>query len=368
MTLPYKILSIIVTIVAVAFISLALVLSHDSACDPALSISDPASPMKAVVSRCYGSSDVLRIENIEKPIPADNEVLVKVHAAAINPVDWHYMTGTPYFMRLDGGIGKPKGIRVGVDYAGTVEAIGSGVKLFKPGDEVFGAKRGALAEYVNVREDRGVVAKPPNITFEQAGAVAVAGLTALQGLRDKGGVQPGQKVLINGASGGVGTFAVQIGKALGANVTGVCSTRNVELVRSLGADHVIDYTQEDFTKGDERYDVILDNVGNHSFSALRRVLDPDGIYVMVGGPKSGKFLGPLGRALRAPIYSRFVNQEFRFFVSDLNQQDLTVLGDFMRAGKVTPVIDRQYSLGEVQDAMSYLETGRARAKIVVNIE
>lgn len=368
MKLRYKVLGILVALVAIGLTSLALILSHDSPCGAAPVLPDKARTMKAIVYRCYGSPDVLRLEDIEKPAPADDEVLVKVHAASVNPVDWHYMTGTPYFMRMGAGLGRPKDTRIGVDYSGTVEAVGKNVERFKPGDEVFGARSGALAEYVVVRAHRGVVPKPANVTFEQAGAVAVAALTALQGLRDKGRLQSGQKVLINGASGGVGTFAVQIAKSFGAHVTGVCSTRNVEMVRSLGADQVIDYTQEDFTKAGGRYDLILDNVGNHSFSEFRRVMNPNGIYVMVGGPKTGKFLGPLGRAMRAPIYSRLVSQNFGFFVSEMNQNDLTVLSDLMQAAKVTPVIDQQYSLSEAQEAMRYLGTGHARAKIVITME
>src|SRR6187399_2603312 len=240
-------------------------------------------PMKAIVYCDYGVAN-LKLEEIEKPAPSDDQILVKVRAASINPYDWHFVEGTPYLMRAMGvGLRKPKDTRLGVDFAGTVEAVGKNVTKFKPGDEVFGGRNGAFSEYVCVREPRAVAVKPPNITFEQAASVPIAAITALQGVRDKGKVQPGQKVLINGASGGVGTFAVQIAKSFGADVTGVCSTRNLDMVRSLGADHVIDYTKEDFTKGDQRYDVILDNVPNHSLSECRHVLNPTGKYVMIGG-------------------------------------------------------------------------------------
>src|SRR5215472_7749501 len=241
-----------------------------------------ANPMKAIVYCDYGVAN-LKLQEIEKPAPADDQVLVKIRATSVNPYDWHFIEGTPKIMRLGVGLRKPKETRLGVDYAGTVEAVGKNVTQFKPGDEVFGARDGALAQYVCGRADRAIALKPANMTFEQAGSVAVAAITALQGLRDKGQVHAGQKVLINGASGGVGTFAVQIAKSYGTDVTGVCSTRNIELVLSLGADHVIDYTKEDFTKGDQKYDVIIDNVVNHSLSECRRMLTPNGIYVMIGG-------------------------------------------------------------------------------------
>jgi NADPH:quinone reductase-like Zn-dependent oxidoreductase len=322
--------------------------------------------MKAIVYCDYGSPDVLRLENIEKPAPADDQILVRVRAASVNPLDWHYIRGTPYVMRMEAGLRKPKVIRLGVDFAGTVEAVGRNVKQFRPGDDVFGARTGAFAEYVSVREDRAVL-KPANLTFEQAASVPVAAVTALQGLRDKGRVQPGQKVLINGASGGVGTFAVQIAKSFGAEVTGVCSTRNVAMVRSIGADHVVDYTKEDFTEGAQRYDLILDNVGNRSLLENRRVLKPKGKYIMVGGP-SGRWIDPLPRALDAFLLSRFVSQDMTMFLAELNKEDLTILRDLMQAGKVTPVIDRRYRLSEVPEAIRYLEAGHARGKVVVTVE
>ncbi|HVS32635.1 MAG TPA: NAD(P)-dependent alcohol dehydrogenase [Thermoanaerobaculia bacterium] len=319
--------------------------------------------MKAIVYCDYGSPDVLRLQDIEKPAPADDQVLVRVRAASANPLDWHYMRGEPYVMRMETGLRKPEITRLGVDFAGTVEAVGRDVTQFKPGDEVFGGRTGAFAEYVTVRE-QGVVTKPSNMTFEQAAGVPIAATTALQALRDKGKVQPGQRVLINGASGGVGTFAVQIAKSFGAHVTGVCSTRNVELVRSLGADAVFDYTQQNFTQSGQRFDVIVDMVGNHSMSAYRRVLNPNGIYVMVGGPK-GRWIAPMDRLARMAVVSPFVKQEFGMLMAQLRNADLIVLRDLMQTGKVTPVVDRRYRLSEVPEAIRYLETGRARGKVVI---
>jgi NADPH:quinone reductase-like Zn-dependent oxidoreductase len=328
-------------------------------------------PMKAIINCDYGSAN-LKLENVEKPVPNDDQILVRVRAASVNPYDWHFIEGTPKIIRLMGaGLRKPKDTRVGVDFAGTVEAVGKNVTQFKPGDDVFGGKGGAFAEYVCRRAEGAVALKPANITFEQAASVNIAGITALQGLRDKAKVQPGQKVLINGASGGVGTFAVQIAKSYGAEVTGVCSTRNLDLVRSLGADHVIDYTKEDFAKSEQRYDVILDNVGvGHSLSEFRRILTPKGKYVLIGGGGANEqgFLGGLARALKALVFSKFVNQEMGMMMADANQKDLTVLGDMMQAGKVTPVIDRTYKLSEVPDAIRYLEQGHARGKVVITVE
>jgi NADPH:quinone reductase-like Zn-dependent oxidoreductase len=327
--------------------------------------------MKAIVYCNYGVPN-LKFQEIEKPTPADDQLLVKVRAASVNPLDWHFIEGTPYFMRAIGtGLRKPKDTRLGVDFAGTVEAVGKNVTKFKPGDEVFGGRDGAFAEYVCVREPRAVALKPANITFEQAASVPIAAITALQGVRDKGKVQPGQKVLINGASGGVGTFAVQIAKSFGADVTGVCSTRNLDMVRSLGADHVIDYTKEDFTKGDQHYDVILDNVTNHSLSECRRVLNPDGRYVLIGGggANEGRWLGPgLTQAFKAMVLSKFVSQKMGMMLAELNQKDLTFLADLMESGKVTPVIDRTYKLSELPQAIQYLEQGHARGKVVINVD
>jgi NADPH:quinone reductase-like Zn-dependent oxidoreductase len=327
--------------------------------------------MKAVVYTNYGSPDVLEIRDIKKPVPNDDQVLIKVRTASINPLDWHFMEGTPYIMRAIGvGLRKPKDPRLGVDYAGTVEAVGKNVTQFKPGDEVLGGKSGAFAEYVCARADRAIVLKPANITFEQAASVPIAAITALQGLRDKGKIQPGQKVLINGASGGVGTFAVQIAKSFGADVTGVCSTRNLDMVRSLGADRVIDYTKEDFTKSGQRYDLILDNVGTQPLSGFRRVLNPNGILVMIGGggPNDGGLIGPLGRPVKALLLSPFISQKMGMLMAELNKKDLTILGDLMQSGKITPVIDRTYPLSQIAEAIRYLEQGHARGKVIITVE
>jgi NADPH:quinone reductase-like Zn-dependent oxidoreductase len=370
MTRRYKVLSIVLILVAVTLSSLALLLSHDSPCGAAQAVAASAQAMKAVVHRCYGSADIVKLEHIAKPLPADDKVLVKVQAASVNPLDWHYMRGKPYIMRLGVGLGAPDDIRLGVDFAGTVEAVGKNVTRFKPGDEVFGAADGAFAEYVSVRDDGALVLKPANLTFEQAAAVPVAAVTALQVLRDKGKIQPGQKLLINGASGGVGTFAVQIAKSFGAYVTGVTSTRNVDMVRSIGADQVIDYTREDFTKGSQRYDLIFDLVGNRSLLENRRVLKPNGVYVGIagGGPNDGGLIGPLAGPIKDFMVSPFVSQKFVFFVVKLNKEDLTILGDLMRAGRVIPVIDRRYTLSETAEAIRYIEQGHARGKIVITLQ
>ena len=330
----------------------------------------PTNPMKAIVYCDYGLTN-LKLANVEKPTPNDDQILVRVRAASVNPYDWHFIEGTPYIMRAMGvGLRKPKDTRLGVDFAGTVEAVGKNVTQFKPGDDVFGGRGGAFAEYVCPRANRAVALKPASLTFEQAASVNIAGITALQALRDKGQIQPGQKVLINGASGGVGTFAVQIAKSFGADVTGVCSTRNVDLVRSLGADHIIDYTKEDFGKGDQRYDVILDNVPNHSLSECRRILNPNGKYVMIGGggPNDNRWIGPFGRVIHTMVLSPFVSQKMGMMMADANQKDLTVLGDLMQSGKVKPVIDRTYKLSEVPAAIAYLEEGHARGKVVITVE
>lgn len=326
--------------------------------------------MKAIVYCEYGTAEVLKLEDVEKPVPTDDQALIRVRAAAVNPLDWHTMRGTPYLMRVQTGLRKPKVTRLGVDFAGTVEAVGRNITKLKPGDDVFGVRSGALAEYVCAREDRGVILKPANLTFEQAASVPVAAITALQGLRDKGKIQPGQKVLINGASGGVGTFAVQIAKSFGADVTGVCSTKNLDMVRLLGADRVIDYTREDFTQSAERYDLVLDNVGNRSLLEFKRVLKPKGTYVMIGGggPNDGRWIGPMARPVNGLLLSPFVSQNFVMLLADVNRDDLTILSDLMRAGKVTPVIDRRYKLSEVPEAIRYLEEGHARGKVVITME
>jgi NADPH:quinone reductase-like Zn-dependent oxidoreductase len=321
--------------------------------------------MKAIVYHRYGPPDVLQFTEIEKPAVGEKEVLIKVRAASVNPYDFHFMRGTPYVVQLVAGIRKPKSPRLGADVAGQVEAVGTQVTRFKPGDEVFGVARGAFAEYACASE-AGLAAKPRNMTFEQAASAPIAALTALQGLRDKGHIQPGQKVLVNGAAGGVGTFAVQIAKSFGADVTGVCSTRNVEMVRSIGSDQVIDYTQQDFTRSGQRYDLIFDTVGNHSLSACRRVLNPKGILVMAGG-SSGRWQMGLTRAVRALLWSQFSSRKLTGLLAKPNQKDLDTLRDLMEAGKVTPVIDRHYTLSEVPEAIRYLEEGHARGKVVITL-
>ena len=325
--------------------------------------------MKAIVYQNFGSPDILRFEEIDKPTPADNEVLIRVRAASVNPLDWKLMKGGPFILRLLLGLGKSKIKRPGVDVAGQVEAVGRNVTQFKPGDEVFGICRGAFAEYATSQSvpgmKSGLVRKPANVTFDQAASAPVAALTALQGLRDKGRIQQGQKVLINGAAGGVGTFAVQMAKSFAANVTGVCSTTNVDMVRSIGADCVIDYTKEDFTRSVQRYDLVLDCVGNHSLSPCRRVLNPKGILVMVGAPDDSPVIGLLARLLGALVLSRFVSQKMVFFIAKVNQEDLTILGEFMATGRVTPVIDKRYRLSELPEAFRYAAEGHSRGKLIV---
>jgi len=365
MRLFKRILAVLFGLLALAVVSLAIAISYDGSCRSPEAIPAGAQRMKAVVFRCYGSPHVLKVEEVAKPVPKDDELLVKVHAAAVNPLDWHYMRGEPYVMRLSSGIGAPKDIRSGVDFAGTVEAVGKDVTRFKAGDEVFGGRSGALAEYITIRETSAVVHKPANVSFEQAAAVPIAGVTALQALRDMGQLKGGQKVLINGASGGVGTFAVQIAKSLGAEVTGVCSTRNAELVRSLGADHVIDYTKQDFTEGTEKYDIIVDNIGNHSLRKAARVLKPSGIFVIVGAKSDDPWLGPAWQPVKAALLEPTVDQKFAMILARLDAADLGVIAGLMQAGKVTSVIDRSYPLAQAANAMAYLEEGRARGKVIV---
>jgi NADPH:quinone reductase-like Zn-dependent oxidoreductase len=322
--------------------------------------------MRAMVYDSYGSPDVLELRDVDKPDVADDGVLVRVRAASVNPVDWHTLTGEPYLVRIEAGLRKPKRAVLGVDFAGTVEAVGGSVTDFQPGDEVFGARNGAFAEYVCAR--KAIAPKPANVTFEQAAAVPVAAISALQGLRDKGHIQDGQQVLINGASGGVGTFAVQIAKSFGAEVTGVCSTRNVETARSIGADHVIDYTQEDFTRTGRQYGLILDVAGNRSWSDCKRVLSDEGTLVIVGGPKTNRWIGPLGGVIKVRLASVAGSRKVTApFLAKMNSEDMAFLGDLLADGKVTPVIDRRYDLSEVPEALSYLGEGHAQGKIVINV-
>ena len=325
--------------------------------------------MKAIRFYNYGPPEVIQLEETEKPTPGETEVLIKIRAASVNPLDWRLMRGQPHLIRAMTGLGKPKDARMGADVAGQIEAVGSRVTQFQPGDEVFGAigkTCGAFAEYVCANENA-LALKPANLTFEQAAAVPVAALTALQGLRDKGGIQAGQKVLVNGAAGGVGTFAVQIAKSYGTEVTGVCSTRNLDMVRFIGADHAIDYTREDFTLGDERYDLIYDCMGNRALTACRRVMSRKGTYVVVGGPGGG-LLGPLAPFLKVLLLSPFVSQKLTPLVCKESKVDLLFLKELLETGKITPVIDRNYSLGEVPEAIRYLEEGHARGKVTVTVK
>jgi len=321
--------------------------------------------MKAIVCRTYGSPDVLHVEETATPTPNDDQVLIRVRAASVNPYDWHVMRGSPFVMRMLTGLTRPKDIRVGVDVAGIVETVGSKVARFKPGDEVFGACRGAFAQYA-CAGDTSIVVKPPTVTFEQAATGAIAGYTALQGLRDQGKIQPGHNVMVNGASGGVGTFAVQIAKSFGARVTGVCSTRNLDLVRSLGADSVIDYTREDFTKGINRYDIVLDCHANRPLPACAGILAPAGRYIIVGAPGGGLF-GPLLVAVKASVLAPFVRRTLTMMMAKPNPDDLAFIADMMKTGTATPVIDRSYRLDEVPDAIRYLEQGHAQGKVVIAV-
>ena len=317
--------------------------------------------MKAVVHHSYGGPHVLRIEEVEKPIPQEDEILVKVHASSVNIAEWYGMTGL-FISRVLGGLSRPKDIRLGADFAGVVEAVGKNVSDFKPGDGVFGGRHGAWAEYVTVK--KGIAPKPANVTFEEAATVATAGLTALQGLRDYGKIQPDQKVLINGASGGVGTFAVQVARALGAEVTAVCSTKNVQCAYLLGAHHVIDYSKEDFTRSGRRYDVLFDVVGSRSWFACRRVLQPDATVVLVGGPRT-PVIGPLSHIIGMRLAALGSSQKAVFFIANFNPQDLLVMKDLLETGNVKPFVEKIYPMAQTAEAMRYLETGHVQGKLVV---
>ena len=322
--------------------------------------------MQAIVQDTYGPSSILRAREIEKPVIRDHEVLIHVRAAGVNPADWAIVSGLPYIARPIYGLRRPRNSVRGTDVAGTVEAVGGGVTRFTPGDEVFGWSNGSYAEYTSATEDS-LALKPANLTFVQAAAVPMAGLVALQAIRDHGKVQPGQKVLVNGASGGIGTFAVQIAKALGADVTGVCSTRNVDMVRSIGADRVIDYTTEDFTKDGQQYDFILDNVSNHSLTDLRRVLTPTGTLIPNGGGFDNRWLASGGRIMRAAVLFQFGSQTLGNFLVASNHADLVAIAELIEAGKVMPVMDRTYPLSETAQAIDHVGTGRARGKIAITV-
>jgi NADPH:quinone reductase-like Zn-dependent oxidoreductase len=322
------------------------------------------STMKAVVRDAYGGPEVLRLLEVPRPEMTDVDVLVRVAAVSVNRVDWYLVTGTPYLGRLQLGLSRPKRLQIGMDFAGTVEAVGGKVTDFQPGDEVFGGRGGAFAEYVSV--EAAIALKPAHLSFEEAAAVPLAGITALQGLRDKGGLQPGQRVLINGASGGVGTFAVQIAKELGADVTAVCSTRNVEQARSLGADHVIDYTREDFTRSDQRYDLMFDNAGSRPWSHCRRVLMPKATVVLVGG-HANRVLGPLGHVAKVRLAALSSQRRTTFLLATYNRADMEYLRQLLEARSLSPVIDRQYGLQSIAEAVGYMGEGHARGKIVVSM-
>jgi NADPH:quinone reductase-like Zn-dependent oxidoreductase len=323
--------------------------------------------LKAITYHEYGPPDALEFEDVDVPVVKDDEVLVRVRAASVNPRDWHFMRGVPYFMRAQAGLRRPKSSLLGSDVAGQVEAVGKDVTRFHPGDEVFAhVQEGGFAEYAAVPE-AALGPKPANLTFEQAAAVPLAGLTALQGLRDQGRVGPGQKVLIIGAAGGVGSFAVQLAKHFGADVTGVCSTRNLDLVRSIGADHVIDYTREDFTQAGQGYDVVFQLAGTRSPADLRRALSPKGTLLLSSGESDGRWIGPVDRILKALVLAPFVSQRLSSFLAKSTTEDLQLLKELIEAGKVSPVIDRTYPLHEVPEAIAYLEEGHARGKVVVTV-
>jgi NADPH:quinone reductase-like Zn-dependent oxidoreductase len=323
--------------------------------------------MRAIVQHGFGGPDVLELRDIDRPAVTDDGVLVRVRAASVNPVDWHLMTGKPYIARPSFGLLKPKQEVLGVDFAGTVESVGKNVTQFQPGDEVFGGRTGSFAEYLCVAEDRAVALKPANLTFEEVAAVPVAAVTALQGLRDHGHIQPGQEVLINGASGGVGTFAVQIARSFGARVTAVCSPRNVDMVRALGADTVIDYTKEDFTRSDQRYDLMVDIAGSRSWPECRRVLKPRATLVMVGGPDTNRLFGPLTHLAKVRLASMRSSQKIALFVAKLGKADMVALRELLEAGKVKPVVERRYEMSEIADAFRYLGEGHAQGKIVITV-
>ncbi|HZP48499.1 MAG TPA: NAD(P)-dependent alcohol dehydrogenase [Vicinamibacterales bacterium] len=321
--------------------------------------------MRAVRHRAYGGPEVLRVENVDVPVPAADEVLIRVHAASVNPLDWHLMRGTPYLMRVQSGLAAPRDPRFGVDVAGRVESVGARVTQFAIGDEVFGTVRGSFAEYAS-GSTRSLARKPASVSFEHAAAAGVAAITALQAVRDNGRVRPGERVLVNGAAGGVGTFAVQIARWLGAEVTAVCSARNIDLVRSLGAARAIDYTRDDFTVGADRFDAIIDTVGGQPLRACRRVLTPRGRYVIVGGPP-GRWLAPFDRALRAAVLSRVGSQELGLVMVRASRDDFATLADLLGGGIVKAVVDREYALEDVPAAIGYLEQGHARGKVIVGV-
>ncbi len=369
MKLRNKIFLSLGAVLAIVLAGLMLTLSHESACPGPPLLAAGTDSMRAITHRCYGPpGQVLALDRIAKPKPAAGEVLIKIRAASVNPYEWHVVTGKPYFMRMGTGIGAPDHVRVGYDMSGIVEAVGENVTRFKVGDEVFGGAGGALAEYALAGENGDLVAKPLGLSFEDSAALLIAGGTALQAVRDYGHVTAGQKVLINGASGGVGTYAIQLAKVFGAEVTAVCSTRNVELIRSLGADHVIDYTREDFTAEAQQYDLIIDNVGNQDFLDLRRVVKPTGTIVTVSGPKTNNFLGPISRIIKMKMIAPFIDQKLVFFVANIGKPELELFAKLMQEGKLKTVIDRRYPLEQAGAALDYIGGGHARGKVIVTMD
>lgn len=366
MKLRYKITNSILAVVGLAFLGLAITISYTSDCPIPEDLAAGTETMKAVVSYCYGGPEVLEYRDVAKPQPGPKDVIVKVHSAAANPLDYHYMRGSPYLLRLSAGIGRPDDPRVGVDFAGVVAEIGDEVTRFSVGDAVFGGRGGAFAEFLVIPEDRALAIKPDNVSFDDAAAIPIAAVTALQALRDHGHLVAGEKVLINGASGGVGTYAVQIAKALGAEVHGVCSTGNVEMVRALGADHVFDYKNEDYSESGIEYDLMVDMVANRPMSANLRVLKPDGRLVRVGGPK-GPWIAPLMPLIKDIFIRPFVDQEIGGMLAELTGDDLAYLADLMAKGRLTSRIDKRYPLAETAEALRYLETQRARGKVIISI-
>jgi NADPH:quinone reductase-like Zn-dependent oxidoreductase len=327
-----------------------------------------AATMRAAVRDRFGPPKVVEIRDVEKPVPADDEVLVQVRAASINISDWYGVVGRPRVGRVSMGLFKPKETRLGVDYAGVVEAVGGGVNGFQPGDEVFGGRTGAYADYVVAKADRAITHKPANVSFEEAAAVPIAAITALQAIRDQGKLEPGQRVLVNGASGGVGTYAVQLAKALGAgHVTAVCSSRNVETARSLGADRVVDYSQEDFTKLGEQFDLMLDVAGSRPWRHVKRVLAPKATVVMIGGPRENRLLGPLGHVIAFRLAAIGSGRRLSFFIAKLTKEDMEILRDLLAAGQLRSVLDRQYPLGELEAALDQMGEGHCQGKIVVTM-
>ena len=366
MKLRYKIINGFLVFLGVAMLALVFTIGYTSDCVPAANINTGTDSMKAIVRRCYGGPEVVEYTDVERPRPGPHDIVVKVQAAAVNPLDYHFMRGSPYLLRLGTGIGRPDDSRMGVDFSGVVAEVGTEVTKFAVGDAVFGGGDGAFAEFLLIDESGALATKPDSVDFDQAAAIPIAALTALQALREQGGLQPGQKVLINGASGGVGTYTVQIAKALGAEVYGVCSTRNVEMVRALGADHVFDYNKENYTESGNEYDLIVDMVGNHALTANLDVLKSDGRLVLVGGPK-GNWIAPLWNPIKAMLLSPFVDQQISPLLAELKGEDLELVAAMIADGELTSRIDTYFPLAQTAEALRYLETQRARGKVIITM-